>query len=417
MKRVINAISTPLARTSAFYYFGSFVIVFSRYLFHLVLLRLLVPSEYGEFLSYLSLIYLLGIPMGTISNVVTKFVADFKGKGDLVSINQFFYFLLKVVSPISFTLGVILILFSNPLANIFKANSIAFIILGISVFISLFQSILNSYIVAFQKYIFQLIVGFVGVIVTILFSIIFIKFGFGATGAVLGQLLSGVAISLLIFAKLKQNIYPKIIKKNPIKFNLSGFTRYSFIYALGSASLISTDILMVRALFDSHLSGMYSSLSILGRMILFGLSPLISLILPVAAHRHSQSSKTSSVFLKLGLVILIFGLIGAGIFSLFPNFIVSHLSGNVYLEVAHLLPFFAFSMAFLAFSQFIIAYSFATNKPRASIFMLIATLLQPIVYLVFRSSLTNIVYANFSLLFVLFISLLTYLYSHRTSNV
>ena len=413
MKRFFCVISTPTARSSAFYYFGNFILSISRYLFHLILLRLLAPAVYGEFLSYLSLIYLLGIPMGTIGTVVTKFVSDYKGKGDIEYINQFFYYLLKFLSPIVLILGSLLILFSGPLAILFKAHSTAFIVLGISVFISLFQTVITSYITAFQKFIFQTIVGFGGVIATILLSVLFIKLGMGATGAVLGQILASIITSIILFISIRKSVIPKINKGKSIKFNLSGFTGYSFIFALGTASLVSTDILMVRAFFDSHTSGLYSALSMLGRMILFGLTPLTALVLPIAAHRHSQKTSTQSIFLKLGSVILIFGILGAGIFSLFPNQIISLLSGSAYLEATNLLSFFAFSMAFFAYSQFIIAYLMATGRPKANIFLLIATIIQPILFYLFKNSFSDTVHANFVLHLVLFLTLLAYIYIQR----
>lgn len=413
MKRLFRAISTPTARSSAFYYFGNFILSFSRYIFHLILLRLLVPSEYGEFLSYLSLIYLLSIPTGTIATVVTKFVSGFKGKGDTASINQFFYYLLRLISPIVFVLGSLLIIFSIPLATIFKAHSMAFVVLGISVFISLFQTIVNSYIIAFQKFIFQTIVGFGGVTITIFLAILFIKLGLGATGAVLGQILAGTITSLILFFSIRRSVLPKQSQEKRGKFNLFGFTGYSFIFALGTASLISTDVLMVRAFFDSHTSGLYSSLSILGRMILFGLTPLTALVLPVAAHRHAKNTSTTSIFLKLGAVILLFGSLGAGIFSLFPSQIIRLLSGSAYLETAPLLSFFAFSMAFLAFSQFIISYLMAIGRPQANIFLLIATVTQPVIFFINKSSFQNTVHANFGLLLILFLSLTVYVYNSK----
>ena len=413
MKRFFCVISTPTARSSAFYYFGNFILSISRYLFHLILLRLLAPAVYGEFLSYLSLIYLLGIPMGTIGTVVTKFVSDYKGKGDIEYINQFFYYLLKFLSPIVLILGSLLILFSGPLAILFKAHSAAFVVLGVSVFISLFQTVITSYITAFQKFIFQTIVGFGGVIATILLSVLFIKLGMGATGAVLGQILASIITSIILFISIRKSVIPKINKGKSIKFNLSGFTGYSFIFALGTASLVSTDILMVRAFFDSHTSGLYSALSMLGRMILFGLTPLTALVLPIAAHRHSQKTSTQSIFLKLGSVILIFGILGAGIFSLFPNQIISLLSGSAYLGATNLLSFFAFSMAFFAYSQFIIAYLMATGRPKANIFLLIATIIQPILFYLFKNSFSDTVHANFVLHLVLFLTLLAYIYIQR----
>ena len=413
MKGFLRAVSTPTARSSAFYYFGNFVLSFSRYLFHLVLLRLLAPPEYGEFLSYLSLIYLLGIPTGTIGTIVTKFVSGFKGKGDTDSINQFFYYLLRKITPVAFIVGLALMALSSPLASIFKANTMAFVILGISVFISLFQTIINSYIIAFQKFVYQTTVGLLSVVITIFLSILFIKMGLGATGAVLGQLLAGIITSTILFFSISQSVFPRIQQSTKPKFNLSGFTGYSFIYALGTASLISTDILMVRALFDQHTSGLYSSLSILGRMILFGLTPLCALVLPIASHRHAQKTNTDTVFVKLGIAIFVFGALGAGIFSFFPVQIITLLSGSAYLEAAPLLPFFAFSMAFLAFSQFIISYFLATGRPQATIFLLLATIFQPLVILLCRSSLTTTVYASFFLQLALFVALLIYAYTGR----
>jgi O-antigen/teichoic acid export membrane protein len=416
MNRIFHTISTPTARSSAFYYFGNFFLSFSRYLFHLILLRLLVPSEYGEFLSYLSLIYILSIPTGTIANVVTKFVSDFKGKGDSTSINQFFYYLLKLITPVVSLLGFSLIIFSGPLATIFKAHSLAFIILGISVFLSLFQTIVNSYIIAFQKFVYQTIIGCSGVIITILLSVLFIKLGFGATGAVLGQLLGALIVSIILFLSIRKSVIPKItLVKKPV-FNLSGFTGYSFIFALGTASLISTDVLMVRAFFDAHTSGLYSSLSILGRMILFGLTPFSALILPIAAHRHAQNISTNSIFIKLGSVLLFFGTFGAGIFSLFPSQIIRILSGPAYLEAAPLLSYFAFSMAFLALSQFIISYLMATGRPQANIFLLAATLIQPVIIIIFRFSISSTIHINFILQLLLFLSLFAYVFTRSFSK-
>ncbi|TRZ43076.1 hypothetical protein D4S03_12200 [bacterium] len=151
-------------------------------------------------------------------------------------------------------------------------------------------------------------------------------------------------------------------------------------------------------------------------MILFGLTPLSALILPIAAHRHAQNISTNSIFIKLGSIILLFGSIGAGIFSLFPGQIIRLLSGSAYLEAAPLLSYFAFSMAFLAFSQFIISYLMATGRPQANIFLLIATIIQPVIIIIFRFSISNTIYTNFILQLLLFLSLFIYVFSKRFSK-
>jgi O-antigen/teichoic acid export membrane protein len=407
VKRILTYFDTPTARSSAFFYFSSIFASFFRYLFHLILLRLLAPSEYGEFSSYLSLIYILGIPTIIVSNVVVKYVSDFRGRGDDVSINQLFYFLLYKLSFITFPLGLLLIIFSTPLALLFKAHSLAFVVLGVSMFISVFQTIIGSYVFAYQKIVFVTIIGFVNVIVNILLAVIFIKLGFGATGVIVAQILAGILTTIVSIFQIYKVIFPRINFKSIPNFNFFGFIGYSFIYAVGTSMLISTDIILVRIFFDSHISGLYSSLIILGRMILFGLTPLISLVFPISAHRHAKSYKTNSIFAKLGLVILFFGLGAASIYSIFSDFIVSKMS-LAYIESAIWLPYVAFGMAFFAFSQFIISYLMATSRPQASILLLVATIVQPVLIYVLRGSFDNVIFGNFGLQFTLFLMLSLY---------
>ena len=415
MHRILKAISTPTAKTSAIFYIGNFTNSIFRYLFHLVLLRFLAPAEYGEFLSYLSLIYLLSIPMTTIATVITKYVSEFKGKEDKVSINLFFHHILHTFTPIAFLLSLLLVLFSGPLAILFKAQAPVFVILGISVFISLFQTTLNSYLIAFQKFIFQTVLGLFGVVITILISIALIKVGFGATGAVIGQILGGIIPSIIIFLKLKSVLVPKAVVKNAPHISFTSFMGYSFLFALGTMSLISTDILVVRIIFDPHSSGIYSSLSILGRIILFGLLPLVGLVLPIASHRHAATGSAKSIFIKLGAVITLFGLIGAGIFSTFPELIVRMLSGPAYLEVAEYLPLFAFTMVFFAPSQFITSFLMATGKPKATLLLIAASVIQPLAFVLTGLAISHIVMVNFFLHACLLTSLIiTYFHlSHR----
>lgn len=413
MQGIVKALSTPTAKSTGAFYVGSFAQNVLRYFFHLILLKLLTPPEYGEFLSYLSLIYLLSIPMGTIATLITKFVSEFEGKGDKVSTNLFFHYLLKTISPLTLVLGAMLIVLSTPLALIFKASNVAFIVLGISMLISLLQTIIGSYLLAFQKFIFQTAVGFINIFLTIILSIIFVKIGLSATGVVIGQLLAGVISTLIIFLNIKKAVYPKLVTKKSPTFSLRGYTGYSFVYSLGTMSLIATDILTVRFFLDPHLSGIYSSLSILGRMILFALTPLIGIVLPIASHRHAVTGSAKSVLIKIGTVMLTFGILGAGVFSLFPSLIIRVLSGPSYLDAVPYLSIYAFTMVFFAISQLLLSYSLAIGRPKANLLLLVATISQPILIYLFKDTFSLIVWSNFGLQLTLLASLGLFLISKK----
>jgi O-antigen/teichoic acid export membrane protein len=409
MYKKLQKLNTAKFRESLIYYAGNFTLNFFRYLFHLVLLRLLTPPEYGEFLSYLSLMYILAIPTGTIGSLVTKFIADYKGRGDDHSINVFFYYLLKRTTPVGLAVGIILILLSNPLAALFKAHPLAFIVLGVSTFISLFQTIVSSFLAGFQKFLVQTVLGFVSVIFTIGLSVVFIKMGLGASGAVLGQIITGLAITVLTLFYIKSSIYPKAIPTGKEKFSLKNFAFFSFIYSLGTMSLMSVDILVVRVIFDTHTSGLYSSLSILGRMILFGLTPIISLVLPMVSLRYAKKISSRSIFFKLGLGITILGFLGSLVFTLIPKTIISVLSGSQYLEVSSLLPLFAYSMVLFALSQYLLSFLMATNREKANYLLLFAAAIQPLTLYFFGNTLWGVVVINLCVHTILFLSLTFFL--------
>lgn len=404
MRRIIKTLSTPTARSSALFYFGNFSNSAGRYFFHLLLLRLLLPAEYGEFLAYLSFLYLLGIPNATVNNVVVKFVAEFRGRRDNRSINEFFYYLIEKLSPVSLVLGALLVLFASPLSVLFKAHPTAFIILGFSLLISLISTLVKSYLLAFQRFTAQILTGFLEISLTLIFAFILIKIGLSATGAVLAQILAGIIGVIISFFLIRKAVLPAQLHSRKA-FKLSSFTGYSLIFAIGSLSLISSDVLLVRYFFSEHLSGIYSSLSVIGRIIYFGLGPLIALVLPIAAHRHAATGSSRGVFIKLGSVILLFGLLATMIFSLFPRFVIGLLSGANYLEAAAFLPVFAVSMLLFSLNLFTVSYFMAIGKPNSNLFLLLATIAQPILILFFHQNLSQVVWSNLFLETILLISL------------
>ncbi len=405
MQRFIKTLNTPTARSSALYYFGNFAVGGGRYLFHLLLLRLLLPSEYGEFLAYLSLLYLLGIPSTTVNNVVVKFVAEYRGKKDHRSINELFYYLIEKLTPYSLLLGLPLIFFSNILSTIFKAHSLAFVILGLSLFISIISTVIRSYVLAFQRFTAQILIGFAEVSFTLFLAFVFIRLGMSATGAVLAQIIAGIIAVIITFILIRHEVLPPLFhtKKH---FPLSTFTGYSLIYAIGSMSLISTDVLTTRFFFSEHLSGIYSSLSVLGRTIYFGLGPLIALVLPIASHRQSATGSSRSVFVKLGGTVFGLGLAATTVFSLFPKLIVSVISGANYLEAVPYLPIFAVSMLLFSLNLFTISYFMAIGRAKVNTFLLLATIAQPVLITLFHTSLNQVIWVNLSLESALFLLLL-----------
>lgn len=416
MKQIFRILNSPSARTSATFYLGSFISSVSNYLFHLLLIRLLAPAAYGEFLTYVSLLYLTTVPSGTVSILITKHVSQYYGKKDHSSINLYFYFILARVIIPSLLLGLGVILFSGPLSDLFKAEPFAFVVLGISIVTSLLGSILGSYILAFQQFIFSTILSFAGIIFKILLAFIFIKLGLGATGGIIAVFVSGLVSLIVLFIRIKPAIVPKISGTISKNIKIKNLLTYSLIFSTGTLSLMSADVLLVRLYFSPHQSGLYAGLSMLGRMIYFGIIPLSGLLLPLATSRFASQNNTKKIFYKLGLASLGLGGVGVTIFSLYPSLVISLLSGINYLAINSLLPLFSLSMLIFALNYYLLTYLIAVNKQSANLILLLATLIQPLLIALFHQSLNQVVNINLTIQASMLAGLLFY-YKIYTRNI
>ncbi len=408
LQKIIKTFASKNAKNTIFYYSGSFLVSIANYLFHLLLIRLLLPAQYGEFLSYLSFLYLITIPAGTISLIVSKHVSSFMGKNDRRSINHFFYWIVSKTFVPSLALALIISLFANKLSILLKAQPLAFYILSFSLITSFAESISASYLLALQKFNTNITISLFAILLKIFLAFILIKSGVQATSGVIALLMASIVSITLNFHNIKKYIYPPIKTNKKIKFNIKKFTIYSLIFSAGLLSLMSVDMLLVRYFFTPHLSGVYASLSTLGKMIYFAISPISILAMTIISHRHSARQNTKIVVIKLGLFAFLLGSFGVSIFSLFPRQVILFLSGSQYLQGTIFLPYLALTMFLLALNNLIITSLFATEKPKASILLLLACLLQPIFIIIFHNTLRQVVFVNLSIQTLLFLSLSLY---------
>ncbi len=404
-------------KSSFIFYSGSFSLNIFRYLFHLVLLRLLTPSQYGEFLTYLSLIYLLSIPTATVATITTKSVSHFVGKKDFKSVNAFFYFIFQKTFYPLLLVSSLVIIFSSPLASIFSANRIAFIVLGISSLTSSLQTIVGGYLLGMHLLLKHSIFGLIAVIFTLIISFVLIFLGFGSLGAVVGQVSGGLVATIIALFWIRFFVFPKLTVKTKFNLNLKSLANFSFLNSASSVSFISVDILLARIILDTYQSGIYSSLSVIGRTIIFGLSPLSSLVLTYSAKKHAAGTKVLPMFQKLGLVMFLLGIAGAIIFNLYPHQIARILGGQNFQDTGKYLGLFSLSMVLFSWNQFLLSFFNGIGQERYNTAFAAFATLQPVVIIFFAKNILNMCLISLGLQAGLFITLVVLLLKQQVLDV
>ena len=155
-------------------------------------------------------------------------------------------------------------------------------------------------------------------------------------------------------------------------------------------------------------AGFYAALSTLGKIIFFGISPIIMVMFPITSEKHANGGDYKKVFRLSLLLITIFCLGLSLVYLFFPELMVLALYGKGYLSVIPYLKYFALIFSFFALSSLFLNYFISIKKTKAVAFCLIAAIIQILAICIFHKSLMQLTIISLVVMFLLFISLLGY---------
>jgi O-antigen/teichoic acid export membrane protein len=192
------------------------------------------------------------------------------------------------------------------------------------------------------------------------------------------------------------------------------FWKYSFSALLTNTFLIfviSQDIFIVRYYFSETTSGIYSSASIIGKIILYAVSPITIYLFPLYIKYRNDIQKLKYMLYTSTLAIIAVTTIASIIYKLYSDAIINLLLGTKFSESAKILPVYAvfisiYSVLFHVCQFFLSRKSSLSYKIPISIFLTQSLLL----YLFHQNSKQVILMSTISMpLGVISLSLLTLL--------
>ena len=396
---------------------GSFVMTLGtglggglNYIYHLLMGRMLGPSDYGILVALFSLTYLLAIPMGTLSLVMVKFVSALKGKKQIGAIRVLFKDTNKKLLPV-FLFILLIFIFLMPLVISFLhlPSFWLFIVILAAFSISIFSAISRSTLQGLLHFSPLVVSDILGALIKLGVAVVFVIWGFKIYGALFGFLVGGIAsyIFTLFFLRFLFQKKPQKLKLN--NKEILSFALPVFFSTLAFTSLYTSDVILVRHFFSGQESGFYGALSTLGKIIFFITTPVIAVAFPMFSERHANGRNYRNLFLaSLGLVGTAC-LFLSGIYFLFPRLIVKLLFGETYLPIAFLLGYFAIFLSLYSLSFLLINFFLSIKKTKAVVLPVIAAMLQIILIWFFHYDFQQIIRISISITALLFVSLLFFL--------
>jgi len=215
--------------------------------------------------------------------------------------------------------------------------------------------------------------------------------GFGVSGALFGVAIGMFSSILIGYIFLKPFILPNNLHEP--EFNFISFYWYSIpvmTAMFGYSVPANLDVILAKYFFSATDAGLYTSVSILGKIIFFASTAICGVMFPMIVEEHAKKESGIKIFKKSLIYIgTISGFIVL-VYILYPELIVK-VFGNKYIGAIDLVAPYGMAMFFFSITITTMYYHLAIKNIRYIIIFIGFTLLEIMLFLIFHSSILEMV--------------------------
>jgi len=390
-------------RSGIIFSVANFIVSVIGYAINLLIARVFSLANYGEYMTAMSYVMLMSVPITTFGMIVVQRIGrETTDNRQLVAakLEKWLFSELKTHSPVLLLLAVV---FS--ILVYFKGNlslpAIAFV-LTISL-LTLFQALYSASLQAYKKF---FLAG--------LFSIsIFVGKLFFSVGVIVwAPTLVNIFLAFTISTLLGLIVGKKMVQKNYTEVSsavshtfLSVFDYLkrknliiTLITTLGLVGLGTLDLILVKKFLSADQVGLYSSISLLGKIILYVATPLSQVAF--SFFTGSDSKHNSLLILAfLTLSYLFIGSVSTVAYFFFPELVIGVIFGSKFLSISNLIWLAAiFGTLYSLVSLY--AQYFISKNSWWGVAVFVGLLLQGLIIFFNHSSLSQIMEINIVVLFI-----------------
>ncbi len=414
IKRAYVFAKHPLISGATIIFLGGFLANICNFLFNLFMSRNLSFAEYGVLASLFSLMTLFSLPVGAVVPTLVYFFASYFAKEDYDKVRGLY----RQVTKYSFFVGVIIFLlffiFRSGISDFFHIENTSFLTLaGFGIFISFFGVANQPLLQAKLAFSFLSFFGLFSSLLKLAVGAIFVLLGFPVEAVLLALIIASLIPYCLTFLPLRF-LFSKGVG-NP-KVSLKRLVFYgapATLATLGLTSFITIDIILVKHFFSPDLAGKYSILSLIGKVVFYFSAPIGTVMFPLIVQKYTKGENYHKDFLLSLLLVIIPSFLLVLFYVLFPEFVVRIFNQSLDRSLIPLIIPFGIISALYAVLSLLTNFYLAINKTKVFIPIIISTILQCLLIIVFHKTFLQIILITLGILsLLLFVLLLYYLRSY-----
>jgi len=363
-----------------------------NYVFHVLMTRKLGVDSYGELYSLLAVLTLFAVPTTVVTMVVVRYAAEFRALDDHARLGALAAWTLRrtvLVAVLIIAFGFAL---QGPLSAYLRLTDSRSIValaavLALSIVGPTVRGILQG-IEAFREFaISTLIEGFGRVVM----GIGFVYAGWGVKGALVGQ--AGAMILGACYTWFALSARVQLVD-GPLRLDLVRLARTSG--GIGTAMLALSvlgfaDLLLVKHFFSPYQAGLYSAVSLVGKVLFFVIGFVPTIVLPKATARVARGESPVSVVLQAAIAMAAMCAVGLGVLFFVPGFAVRVMSGHAFLGAVPYVFVYGVAMAMLGAVTVVVNYKIGLHRFDFLVPLVAVAILEPVAIAFHHTSLWDVV--------------------------
>lgn len=335
-----------------------------NYLFQIVMGRLLSVEDYGTLNALFSLLVITSVPSGTISLIISKYIAGYNATEEQFKIKIFLrksIIYIGSIALIAIMLGIGISPFIKTYLQVEKLSHVVFIMVTMG--LTFLFPIVTGIEQGFKNFWNLGMLNLISPLIKLIVGFCLVFFGFKLNGAV-GALVFGSFASVIIgFFMIKKYLILDDIRD--VMLGRKDIIKYSIpvlIAGLCITVLTNMDMILIKHYFQPQDSGLYSSAVIFGRMIFYFPTAIVTVMFPIVAEASATNRCALSALKKSLLYSAV--LCGASVIALyfFTEPIISLFFGAKYIPAIPYIKLLSITMFPLCLLSVLVNYNLAINK-------------------------------------------------------
>ncbi len=356
----------------------------SNYVFHVVVSRLLGPTQYGALAALLGLLLVLSVPFAVIQTLAAKRTAALRAGGDGHDIRVLAAGALKAMVAIGMAGSAGLALASPILGAFLHVGVGSALLVGPYAMVSLLLAIPLGVLQGQMRFRAFAVATAVGLVARLLLGVAVVRMGGGVPGALFATIAAQV-VSLMLAVRL---LGLDVVSWRRARMGL-GLIRSGFSTALlglaGFWLLAELDLTLARHFLEPHGAGYYAAAGLLARALLFLSGAVSTVAFPIFTEARERDEDVRrllrvAVCVTAALVALSF----TGL-ALFRSVAVGLTFGSTFHPAAALLPTLGAAMGLFGILNVLVFFHISAGT-RAHLVLFAAVALETALITVFHGS-------------------------------